>query len=101
MCIQHSEQACIQNRDHVFVLSFTQVVPLSRRSGLLEWCEGTQPIGEYLVGQPGVKGSGAHSRYRPKDWSFLDCRRHMMVRVGVVVCPRGECRGSVVGECTD
>ena len=60
-------------------------MPLSRRSGLLEWCEGTQPIGEYLVGQPGVKGSGAHSRYRPKDWSFIDCRRHMMVGVEVGV----------------
>ncbi|XP_076466353.1 serine-protein kinase ATM-like [Babylonia areolata] len=54
-----------------------KVVPLSRRSGLLEWCEGTQPIGEYLLGQSGVRGSGAHSRYRPKDWSFLDCRKTM------------------------
>lgn len=27
-----------------------KVVPLSRRSGLLEWCEGTNPIGCYLMG---------------------------------------------------
>ncbi|KAK7494518.1 hypothetical protein BaRGS_00014171, partial [Batillaria attramentaria] len=55
-----------------------KVVPLSQRSGLLEWCEGTQPIGEYLVGNPGNKGSGAHARYRPKDWGYLDCRKRMM-----------------------
>ena len=28
-----------------------KVVPLSRRSGLLEWCEGTSPIGLYLTGK--------------------------------------------------
>lgn len=28
-----------------------KVVPLSRRSGLLEWCEGTLPIGLYLIGK--------------------------------------------------
>lgn len=28
-----------------------KVVPLSRRSGLLEWCEGTNPIGLYLTGK--------------------------------------------------
>ena len=28
-----------------------KVVPLSRRSGLLEWCEGTNPIGLYLMGK--------------------------------------------------
>ncbi|XP_070188647.1 serine-protein kinase ATM-like [Littorina saxatilis] len=60
-----------------------KVVPLSRRSGLLEWCEGTQPIGEYLVGSPGAKGSGAHSRYRPKDWSFMECRKHMHTAANV------------------
>ena len=26
-----------------------QVVPLSQRSGIVEWCEGTVPLGEYLV----------------------------------------------------
>lgn len=28
-----------------------KVVPLSRRSGLLEWCEDTNPIGLYLMGK--------------------------------------------------
>ncbi|KAJ8315048.1 hypothetical protein KUTeg_007198 [Tegillarca granosa] len=37
-------------------------------SGLLEWCEGTIPIGEYLVGTfggPTGETKGAHHRYRP------------------------------------
>ncbi|XP_023934790.2 serine-protein kinase ATM [Bicyclus anynana] len=36
-----------------------KVVPMSRRSGVLEWCEGTMPIGVYL--------GTAHPKYRPQD----------------------------------
>ncbi|KPJ15116.1 Serine/threonine-protein kinase ATM [Papilio machaon] len=36
-----------------------KVVPMSRRSGVLGWCEGTTPLGTYL--------RDAHIRYRPKD----------------------------------
>ncbi|CAK1549906.1 unnamed protein product [Leptosia nina] len=36
-----------------------KVVPMSRRSGVLEWCAGTMPLGTYLV--------HAHTRYRPQD----------------------------------
>lgn len=28
-----------------------KVVPLSKRSGILEWCQNTMPIGSYLVGR--------------------------------------------------
>ena len=52
-----------------------KVVPLSQRSGILEWCEGTVPMGEYLIG--GV--NSAHERYRPDDWKAADCRRSMSV----------------------
>jgi len=55
-----------------------KVVPLSQRSGILEWCEGTVPMGEYLIG--GV--NAAHHRYRPDDWKPVDCRRVMSVRHG-------------------
>nr|XP_014351298.1 PREDICTED: serine-protein kinase ATM [Latimeria chalumnae] len=51
-----------------------KVVPLSQRSGVLEWCTGTVPIGEFLV-NPEV---GAHKRYRPKDWNSMQCRRNMV-----------------------
>lgn len=53
-----------------------KVVPLSQKSGLLEWCKGTQPLGEYLIGKRGMQG--AHERYRPKDWKAVECRAHLM-----------------------
>ncbi|NP_001081968.1 ATM serine/threonine kinase L homeolog [Xenopus laevis] len=51
-----------------------KVVPLSQRSGVLEWCTGTVPIGEYLVNDK----EGAHKRYRPGDYGSLQCQRKMM-----------------------
>ncbi|KAK3095904.1 hypothetical protein FSP39_020638 [Pinctada imbricata] len=51
-----------------------KVIPLSKCSGLLEWCEGTLPIGQYLIGG-GDESKGAHKRYRPYDISFLECRK--------------------------
>lgn len=51
-----------------------KVVPFSQRSGVLEWCSGTVPIGEYLV-EP---NKGAHKRYQPGDWTNLACRRKML-----------------------
>ncbi|KAM3935269.1 serine-protein kinase ATM-like [Leptodactylus fuscus] len=50
-----------------------KVVPLSQRSGVLEWCSGTVPIGEYLVNAE----DGAHKRYRPGDYSSLHCQRKL------------------------
>lgn len=52
-----------------------KVVPLSRQSGVLEWCVGTIPLGGYLVGTK--KSPGAHARYRPKDLSCMDARKKM------------------------
>jgi ataxia telangiectasia mutated family protein len=43
-----------------------RVVPFSRRSGILEWCSATMPIGMYLVGNK--DRVGAHQKYRPNDW---------------------------------
>ncbi|XP_063286192.1 serine-protein kinase ATM [Pelobates fuscus] len=51
-----------------------KVVPLSQRSGVLEWCTGTVPIGEYLVNAE----EGSHRRYRPNDYSSLQCQKKMM-----------------------
>ncbi|XP_062983150.1 serine-protein kinase ATM [Elgaria multicarinata webbii] len=51
-----------------------KVVPLSQRSGVLEWCAGTIPLGDFLVNTD----NSAHKRYRPKDYSSLDCQRKMM-----------------------
>lgn len=51
-----------------------KVVPLSQRSGVLEWCSGTTPIGEFLVNAD----KGAHKRYRPHDYSGFQCQKIMM-----------------------
>ncbi|KAF6776622.1 hypothetical protein AHF37_03878 [Paragonimus kellicotti] len=40
-----------------------KVIPMAQRSGVIEWCEGTIPLGEWLA----ADRSGAHQRYRPKD----------------------------------
>ncbi|CAF4490038.1 unnamed protein product, partial [Rotaria sp. Silwood2] len=50
-----------------------KVVPLTQKSGVLEWCEGTITFGDYLTKIP----DGAHSRYHPDDWTAMDCRRHI------------------------
>ena len=55
-----------------------KVIPLSQRSGIVEWCEGTLPLGEYLIGSPQNTQTGAHSRYRPADWTSLGCRKKLM-----------------------
>ncbi|NXI26409.1 ATM kinase, partial [Sterrhoptilus dennistouni] len=51
-----------------------KVVPLSQRSGVLEWCSGTTPIGEFLVNTE----EGAHKRYRPKDYSNIQCHKILL-----------------------
>uniref|UniRef100_A0A671YCG8 non-specific serine/threonine protein kinase n=1 Tax=Sparus aurata TaxID=8175 RepID=A0A671YCG8_SPAAU len=51
-----------------------KVVPFSQCSGVLEWCSGTVPIGEFLV----EANKGAHKRFRPRDWTNLACRKKMM-----------------------
>lgn len=56
----------------------SQVVPFSQRSGVLEWCSGTVPIGEFLVDS----NKGAHKRFRPQDWTSPSCRKKMMVLLG-------------------
>ncbi|XP_030382015.1 serine/threonine-protein kinase ATM [Scaptodrosophila lebanonensis] len=49
-----------------------KITPLSARSGILEWCENTIPMGMYLQGDG--KNAGAHQRYRPQDWAPVKCR---------------------------
>nr|XP_056714051.1 serine-protein kinase ATM [Euleptes europaea] len=51
-----------------------KVVPLSQRSGVLEWCTGTIPLGEFLINTD----NSAHKRYRPQDYSISVCQKKMM-----------------------
>jgi len=54
-----------------------RIVPLSQESGVLEWCEGTVPIGMYLVRTGDRSKKSAHERYRPTDWTTSDCREKL------------------------
>ncbi|XP_047547061.1 serine-protein kinase ATM isoform X1 [Lutra lutra] len=63
-----------ETRKRKLTICTYKVVPLSQRSGVLEWCSGTVPIGEFLVNNE----NGAHKRYRPKDLSAIHCQKKMM-----------------------
>ncbi|XP_073922893.1 serine-protein kinase ATM isoform X4 [Castor canadensis] len=63
-----------ETRKRKLTICTYKVVPLSQRSGVLEWCTGTVPIGEFLVNNE----EGAHKRYRPKDFSAYQCQKKMM-----------------------
>lgn len=54
-----------------------KVVPLSMRSGILEWVANSMPIGEYLTGSS--EYMGAHKEFRPKDKTTTDCRMKFKV----------------------
>ncbi|KAM1433398.1 hypothetical protein ACFX13_015676 [Malus domestica] len=52
-----------------------KVVPFTPSAGVLEWVNGTLPLGEYLTGS--TRNGRGHGRYGVGDWSFLKCREHM------------------------
>ncbi|KAJ8331563.1 Serine/threonine-protein kinase tel1 [Batrachochytrium dendrobatidis] len=47
-----------------------KITPMSPQTGVIEWVNGTVPIGTILV--------DAHQRYRPTDLTTSDCRQLMM-----------------------
>lgn len=67
-------QSKITKKDRLHVRTYV-IVPLSQRSGILEWCENTMPLTDYLVGTS--KRKGAHERFRPQDWTPKDCRKKL------------------------
>ncbi|KAH9632713.1 hypothetical protein HF086_013085 [Spodoptera exigua] len=69
------EKNPVTNKNKLHIRTY-KVVPMSRLSGVLEWCEGTIPMGMYLVGLE--KNSGAHARYRPQDISCEAARSKMI-----------------------
>lgn len=60
-----------------------QVVPLSQRSGVLEWCTNTISLGEYLCWRPGSEG--AHCRFRPKDTLTYKARDLIKVKRSSII----------------
>lgn len=47
-----------------------KIVPLTQMSGILEFCDNTNTLGNYLV--------TAHERYHPNDAKVADCRKLMV-----------------------
>lgn len=64
-----------KKRNKLSMIRTYKIVPLSQKSGVLEWCENTNTIGNWLTmdDRPG----GAHKKYEPSDWTFDECRRKM------------------------
>ncbi|KAG5544937.1 hypothetical protein RHGRI_017410 [Rhododendron griersonianum] len=61
------------------------VGPFTPSAGVLEWVNGTLPLGEYLIGSTRI--GGAHERYGKGDWTFPKCREHMTkVSTIVTIC---------------
>nr|CAB3472554.1 unnamed protein product [Digitaria exilis] len=58
------------------------VVPFTPSAGVVEWVNGTVPLGDYLLGSTRI--SGAHGRYGTGDWTYLQCREYLM-SVGYIV----------------
>ncbi|XP_024944918.1 serine-protein kinase ATM isoform X2 [Cephus cinctus] len=58
-------------RRNLYIRTY-KVVPLTQRSGILEWCEDTLPIAKILVGSDYL--SGVHKKYYPEDYTALECR---------------------------
>lgn len=58
-----------------------KVVPLSQRSGILEWYSGSIPLSTYLTGTG--KTPGAHQKYRPTDLHPAKCRQAILVSFSI------------------
>ena len=70
--IEESSSGFVRSLPSLYIL---QVIPLSQTSGVVEWCEGTMTLAEYLIGWSGkLPCEGAHARHRPQDWAHSKCR---------------------------
>ncbi|EOA23378.1 hypothetical protein CARUB_v10016554mg [Capsella rubella] len=52
-----------------------KVIPFTPSAGVLEWVDGTIPLGDYLIGSS--RSEGAHGRYGVGNWKYPKCREHM------------------------
>lgn len=56
-----------------------KVVPLTQRSGVLQWCENTLPLSFILTGDGSTRHIGLHRKYYPNDCTPNDCRKRLHV----------------------
>lgn len=64
-----------ETRERSLSIRTYQAVPLSQRSGLIQWVDNTQPFNEYVIGND--RQSGAHKTYYPNDLKANECRKKM------------------------
>nr|ACG68443.1 ataxia telangiectasia mutated protein [Branchiostoma floridae] len=69
-----------ESRRRKLTIRTYKVIPMSKQSGLVQWCEGTMSVGDYLIGTS--RKPGAHVRYYPRDWQPGDCRKKIHEKGG-------------------
>ena len=72
----HSTKDSARSSSKTLKLVTYHVVPLSPKSGVLEWVDNTQPFLDYLQDKSSRR-RGAHSRYWEGEWSFKLCMEEM------------------------
>ncbi|XP_019882077.2 serine-protein kinase ATM isoform X2 [Camponotus floridanus] len=66
-------RTCKETKQRNLRIRTYKVVPLTQRSGVLEWCDNTVPITATLIGNSG----GIHKRYYPRDLTAEAARNKM------------------------
>ncbi|XP_066601781.1 serine-protein kinase ATM-like [Prorops nasuta] len=69
-------QNCKETKRRQLRIRTYKVVPLTQRSGVIEWCDNTIPIVTALIGSDTV--SGLHKKYYPDDYDSRMCVKKMM-----------------------
>ena len=75
LCVQFFIRVGVGYGDRKRELSHTRYICIFPRSGILEWCENTEPISDFLIGND--RCTGAHKRYNPDDWTGKKCQEFM------------------------
>ncbi|XP_012149187.1 serine/threonine-protein kinase tefu isoform X2 [Megachile rotundata] len=65
-------RACKETKRRKLTIRTYKVVPLTQRSGVLEWCDNTMPIISVLIGSRNIPG--LHKKYYPKDYTAEQCK---------------------------
>ncbi|XP_029040439.2 serine-protein kinase ATM [Osmia bicornis bicornis] len=68
-------RACKETKRRKLTIRTYKVVPLTQRSGVLEWCDNTMPIINVLIGSRNKPG--LHKKYYPKDYTADLCKRKL------------------------
>ncbi|XP_076632451.1 serine/threonine-protein kinase tefu isoform X1 [Colletes latitarsis] len=68
-------KTCKETKRRKLMIRTYKVVPLTQRSGILEWCDNTIPIMTILTGSNSV--CGLQKKYYPKDYTASYCKEKL------------------------